>query len=477
MAKRVIATALLILFLLTILNVFVLQWETGLFGMIYVVLVVFSLLFLFLSKKTGQVSKEDFLDFELGYGKETRKFVIPAKNFFGELRQNKFENTKSEAELIKEALHGPIGSPRLSEIVKPGKKIVIVTSDITRPMPSHKVLPGILEELEQAGCSLSDVTIVFGLGSHRKQTEEEMKYLVGAEVYEKVKCIDSDPDQCTHMGMTSRGTPVDIFTVVAEAEYRICLGNIEYHYFAGYSGGAKAIMPGVSTREAIQANHSAMVKLEAKAGNIETNPVRQDIDEVGEKFVKIDFIFNVVLDEKKQIICAVAGDYIKAHRAGCQFLDRLYAAEIPEKADIVITTPNGYPKDINLYQAQKALDNAKHAVKDGGVIILVAACNEGLGEGKFEKWIMNSSTCETMISDIEENFELGGHKAAAIALVRKRAHIFCVSELPNHVAEKIFMKPYHSIDQALQDALKITGKDSTVYFMPVGGSTLPTLIE
>ena len=476
MLKRIFAIIILILFCLLVVNLTIFHYAVELSSMIYFIIVVFWLLFNLASRRKNRINPEDFLDFEVGYGKEKRNFSIPTKNFIGELTQNVTDNIISEDDLLKNAIENPIESAKLSEIVKPGKSIVIVTSDITRPMPSKKVMPHILAEIERAGCSLSDVTVVFGLGSHRSHTEEEMKYLVGEDVFGKVKCVDSNPDECTKLGVTSRGTPVDIFKTVADADYRICLGNIEYHYFAGYSGGAKAIMPGVSTREAIQANHSAMVMADAKAGNIETNPVRQDIDEVGEKFVKIDFILNVVLDEKKNIIHAVTGHFIKAHRAGCEFLDKLYAAEIPELADIVITTPNGYPKDINLYQAQKALDNAKHAVKEGGVVILVAACTEGLGEECFEKWINNSTTFDKMIADIEENFELGGHKAAAIALVRKKAQIFCVSELPDTIAEKIFMTPYKDINKALQDALKITGNESTVYYMPVGGSTLPTLL-
>ena len=476
MLRRITAIVLLVLFILLVANMIYFKIEPEITTGIYLAVVVIFLLISFMKKKEGQIYKEDFLDFDLMYGKEKRRFVIPVKNFFGELKQNSYNNESTEEEIIDEALENPIDTPRLSQIVKPGKKIVIVTSDITRPMPSAKVLPGILKEIEAAGCSLDDVTVVFGLGSHRNHTVDEMKYLVGEDVYNKVKCVDSDPSACTNMGVTSRGTPVDIFQTVAEADFRICLGNIEYHYFAGYSGGAKAIMPGVSTRQAIQANHSAMVMDDAKAGNVDTNPVRMDIDEVGEKFVKIDFILNVVLDEKKKVIYAAAGDYIKAHREGCKFLDKLYAAEIPELADIVITTPNGYPKDINLYQAQKALDNAKHAVKEGGVVILVAQCSEGLGEECFEKWIMNSSTPEKMISDIKENFELGGHKAAAIALVRKKAQIFCVSDMPDDICEKIFMTPYKDINKALQDALKITGRESSVYFMPVGGSTLPILL-
>ena len=375
---------------------------------------------------------------------------------------------------MEHALQNPINSKRLSEIVKPGKKIAIITSDITRPMPSKIVLPPVIKEIEKAGCSLEDVTIVFGLGSHRKHTEEEKKNLVSEEIYNKIKCVDSDPSECRHLGETSRGTPVDIFSVVADADYRICLGNIEYHYFAGYSGGAKAIMPGVSTKEAIQANHSHMVKDSAKAGAIDDNPVRQDIDEVA-KFINIDFIVNVVLNENKEIIYAVAGHYIDAHREGCRFLDKFYKCPIPEKADIVITTPGGFPKDINLYQAQKALDNAKHAVRNGGVVILVAACTEGLGEKIFERWMTNAEDSESMISDIQEKFELGGHKAAAIALVKQKASIYLVSQMEPSFVKKIFMEPYSNVNEALQDALKKVGRDAQVLFMPFGGSTLPVI--
>jgi len=314
--------------------------------------------------------------------------------------------------------------------------------------------------------------VVFALVSHRKHTEEEKKYLVGEEVYNKVQCVDSDPSDFVHMGVTSRGTPVDIFSAVAKADRRICLGNIEFHYFAGYSGGAKAIMPGVSTRAAIQANHSAMVKNEARAGAMDDNPVRLDIEEVVQ-FVPIDFILNVVLDEKKNIIKAVAGHHVHAHREGCKFLDSLYKVEIPQKADIVITTPGGYPKDINLYQAQKALDNSKHAVRDGGIVILLASCTEGLGEEVFERWLLNADSPDSMISDIQKNFELGGHKAAAIALVQKKAKIYLVSDLEKDFVRKLFMEPFDDISEALESAFNELGQDAKVLLMPYGGSTLP----
>ena len=414
------------------------------------------------------------MHYKYAFGKGYKEFDLPENNIMAELRQNKVEvELTGEAE-VQRALENPIDSKRLSQIVGRGERVVIITSDITRPMPSKTVLPALIEELALGGIKDEDIKIVFALGSHRKQTEDEMKSLVGEEIYRRIRCVDSDPKDCMRLGFTSSGTPVDIYSEVAKADRRICIGNIEFHYFAGYSGGAKVLMPGVSSREAIQANHSAMVKKSAKAGAIDDNPVRQDIEEVVH-YVPIDFLLNVVLDEKKNIIKAFAGHYKFAHRDGCKFLDSLYKVPIPKLADIVITTPGGYPKDINLYQAQKALDNAKHAVKEGGIIILLASCAEGLGEEVFERWIMASETPEKMIQDIQSNFELGGHKAAAIALVREKAKIFIVSDLDKTIAEKIFMESFNSMEEALKHAFELVGSDAQVVLMPYGGSTLPIL--
>jgi nickel-dependent lactate racemase len=415
------------------------------------------------------------MDIKLGFGKEKLLMKIAENRVLGVLTPNPVQTDVSGEAEVKRALGEPIGTPRLREIVKPGEKIVIVTSDITRPMPSKSVIPLLLEELSRAGIVLNDIMIVFALGSHRKHTEAEMRYLVGDEVYAKIKCIDCDSNDCIHLGVTSHGTPVDIFRTVVEADRRICLGNIEYHYFAGYSGGAKAIMPGVSTRAAIQANHSKMVQEEARAGEMLKNPVRQDIDEVL-SIVPIDFILNVVLDEHKNIIKAVAGHPVKAHRAGCQFLDRFYKVRIKQRTEVVVVSAGGYPKDINLYQAQKALDNAKHAVKDGGIIILVASCKEGFGEAIFEEWIKAANTPDDLITRIQQQFILGGHKAAAIAMVIKRCHVYLVSDLEDSLVKKIFMKPYSNLQQALNDALDELGDQSKVMIMPYGGSTLPEVV-
>lgn len=411
-------------------------------------------------------------EFKLKFAKKKLKFKLDEKNYLGTLEPNKVEFDLKDEDEVRRALKNPIGSKKLSEIVKSGESVAIVTSDITRPMPSKLVLPSVIEELEKGGIKKKDIKIVLALGSHRKHTEKEKEYLVGKDVYEsEIQILDSDVNECKRLGMCNHGTPVDVFIPVCESDRIICLGNIDFHYFAGYSGGIKAIMPGVSSWEAIQANHKNMIKPESHAGNYKTNPVRLDIDQVGE-FLKVDFIVNVVLNKKKEVIKAVSGHYIKAHREGCKVLDKLYGVEIDKKADIVITTPGGFPKDLNLYQSQKALDNSKHAVKDGGIIVLVASAKEKFGEETFEDWMLNKSPDE-MIDTIKKDFKLGGHKAAAIAGILKKNKIFFVSDLSDELVRKIGFYPFDTIQSAVDSAIKEKGEDSKALVIPVGGSTLP----
>lgn len=411
---------------------------------------------------------------EFGYGQGVQAVEVSRENVMDVLRSNPMQHERYGEEAVRFSLTHPIDAPILRQQVKPEQKIVIIASDISRPVPSYEILPAILDELTAAGCPDENITVVFALGSHRHHTEEEKKRLAGTAVYNRVQCVDSDPNDCIHMGVTKNGTPVDITRVVAEADFRICTGNIEFHYFAGYSGGVKAIMPGVSTPAAIQANHRLMVYDDACAGKLDGNPLRQDIEEAG-RICGVDYIVNVVLDEHKRIVYAVAGDCVAAHRVGCAYLDRMYRKSIPARADIVIVSQGGAPKDANLYQTQKALDNAKHAVKKGGTIILIGACPEGLGSQKFEQWLMQASDAHSMITRVNHQFELGGHKAAAIAMVLENARIDLVSQMPNELVRNIFLNPQPSAQVALNEAFERYGPDATVLAMPFGGATLPVV--
>ena len=411
----------------------------------------------------------------LGYAKGECSLEISSDRLQCVLTTNEVQYGLTGADAVVDALAHPIGTALLRDMVKQGQKVVIVTSDISRPMPSRKALPPLVDELNAGGIPDEDITVVFALGSHRRHTEAEQRYLAGDAIYERVRCIDSDVNDCVRMGTTSRGTTVDIFRTVAEADFLICMGNIEYHYFAGYSGGAKAIMPGVSTLEAIRLNHSMMVDEAAYAGNI-NSPVRLDIEEVVARLLPVDFILNVVLDEHKRIIRAVAGDVVQAHRVGCDFLDSIYKVRLDKPADIVICSAGGFPKDANMYQAQKALDNAKHAVRDGGIIIWLADCTEGMGSATFEKW-MCDKTPEQRIVDIRRDFVLGGHKAAAVAMVTTRARVFLVSSLDPDFVRSMALEPYSDLETAFRDATVAMGEHSSVIVMPYAGSTLPVIAK
>ncbi|MDD2573317.1 MAG: nickel-dependent lactate racemase [Bacillota bacterium] len=414
---------------------------------------------------------------DLKFGKNTVKIEVPPQNLMdvleGRFKEGSIDEDYERIQ-IKEALQNPIGAQRLSSMVNRGHKVVIMASDITRPSPTRKLLPPLLEELLKAGVSEEDIKIIFGMGIHRPHTLEEQKALVGEQIFNAVRCVDSNKEDYISIGSTEHGTPLNICRSVVEADVRICTGNIEYHYFAGYSGGAKAIMPGAANYESIKYNHSRQLERGSETGRLEGNPVREDIDEIG-RILGISFILNAVLNEKKQVLKAFAGHYLEAHRAGCRYLDGLYRIDVPEPADIVIVSAGGYPKDINLYQAQKALDNASHVVKVGGIIILVAECEEGYGEDTFARWIMEADLPQHLEDRLKMEFVLGGHKAAAIARVVKKAEVFMISAMDKRDIEAVFFTKKESVQKALDDAISIVGKHAKVLVIPQGGSVFPSV--
>ena len=411
---------------------------------------------------------------KFGYGNTTQDVEIPEKNLISVLKANPIEHKFIGVTAVEQALQNPINSKKLSEFDLTGKKVAIVTSDISRPLPSWDIMPSLLDELYAAGAEAQNITVVLALGSHRQHTADEKKHLVGDRCYEEVTVVDSDPNNCVSLGQTKAGTPIDFDKRVVNADFRIALGNVEFHYFAGYSGGYKALMPGVSTPSAIQANHSMMTHPRACAGVMKDNPVRDDINEAGSK-LGLDYIVNVVLDEHKNIVFGAAGDVFEAHKYAVEYLDKMYRCPIPEKADIVLVSQGGAPKDANLYQTQKALENAKYAVKDGGTIIVIGACNEGLGSTKFESWFKEANAPSELIERVETDFELGGHKAAAIAMVLSFAEIDLVSEMDPDFVRSLFLNPKASAQEAFDDAMKKYSDNASVIAMPYGGATLPIL--
>ena len=405
----------------------------------------------------------------LPYGKQ--QLVLELE--ISEERVTLLEPRRTSFDPIRLALAAPIGSKPLQTLVKPGQSVVIITSDITRPCPSDRMIPPIVDELNRAGIKDEDITVIFALGSHRPHTAEERTQLVGIEIASRLNCIDSDPDRTVRIGETLRGTPIEVFEPVVQADVRIALGTVEPHYFAGYSGGAKSLVPGVCSIETIRQNHALMVEPMARAGILDGNPVREDIEE-GAAMVPIDFILNVILDREKRVVAAAAGHPIEAHRWACRVVEFLSITPVDQAVDIVVVSAGGYPKDINMYQAQKALDNAAAAVRPGGVIIWVAECSEGLGHATFEQWLVGRSA-DQILDRIRQNFVLGGHKAAAIARVLKQAEVLLVSTLPAAQVTSCGMEPYSDINSAMQAAMQRMGPAANVTIIPEGGAILASV--
>ncbi|HHV23889.1 MAG: nickel-dependent lactate racemase [Methanosarcina sp.] len=405
----------------------------------------------------------------VAFGSSTIELDIPERNISSVILPSEPEKRKEAAFLVKKALENPINSRRLSEIINPNTRIVIIVSDVTRPTPTAKFLPLLLEELYLGGAKDENITIVFALGLHRNQSAEESRKLVGEEVYEKIRCIQHDTNRCRHIGITSRGTPIEIFEDVLDADVIIGTGSIEFHYYAGYSGGAKSVLPGVSSQEAVITNHKMMIDEKAVSGRVDS-PVRQDMEEAA-KVAGLAFILNVVLDSKKEIVAAVAGDFIEAHRKGVEVVDSMYKVPV-EPADAVIVSCGGFPKDINLFQANKALDHATQAVKEGGSIILVAECAEGIGNQVYECWNRECQNPEDAIERFKQCFEFGGHRTAIIAKVSKKFRLYLVSKLSDEQTKTAFFIPMPDVKTALSAVLS-ENPDAKIHLMPHGGQTLP----
>src|SRR6056297_1794805 len=334
--------------------------------------------------------------YELKFGNKKLEVNIPEKNLMKTILPNDVKSLEKPLLEVKRALSEPIESKKLKELVNTDDEVVILASDISRPAPSYLLIPPIVEELNEAGIRDKQIKIVRGIGVHRKQTPEEKEKLVGKEFFDRIECIDHDVDSCRYVGTTTRGTKAEVFDQVLNADFIIATGNLEYHYFAGFSGGAKALAPGVCSRKTILQNHQRFLDSLARGGQIEGNPVREEIEEIGE-FVGIDFMVNAVLNSGKELIKVVAGEVTAAHRKGKEYIEKIYQSEIDELADIVITTPGGMPKDIDLYQTHKASENASLAVKKGGKIIIAAKCEDGLGEDHFGDALTGGKTAQDLI--------------------------------------------------------------------------------
>jgi lactate racemase len=416
------------------------------------------------------------VDVWLPYGKTDVCVRVPARNLLGTIEPAERQGAVDAKAEVERALKEPIGSKRLSEIVKPESKVAIVVDDATRKAPSEVMLLPVLAELNAAGVKDENVTVIFGCGTHRAVKPEEATALVGAEALKRVKAISHDcrAADLVHVGTTkTHGNKVYVNRVFAEADVKVLLGDVGFHYYAGYGGGRKSVLPAVCGEETIKHNHAMLLHANARTGILEDNPVHRDMTEAA-RLAKVDFIVNVVENKKGEIVKAFAGDLEQAFMEAVKLVDEMYRITVDRRADILVVSAGGHPADMNLYQAYKALDNALDAVKRGGVIILVAECPEGHGNQVFYDWMTRLGDLKNVEREVKRNFVMGGHKAYYLLKALQNHQIILVSSLPDYYATSIFkLKTARAVNDALAEALKIVGSASRVWAMPQGSYTLP----
>ena len=400
---------------------------------------------------------------------------VPTQNFLGLIEPKEKPGVLDARAEIERALKEPVVSKKLSEIVKPEHKVAIVVDDATRPAPSHLMIPPILDELNMAGVKNENITIIFGCGTHKAVKNEEAVRLLDEAVLNRVKAISHDckAEDLVYVGTTQKhGTKVYLNRIFAEADVKILTGDVCFHYYAGYGGGRKSVLPAVSGEETIKHNHAMLLHPNAKTGVLEGNPIHEDMVEAA-KLAKVDFILNVVTNSKGEVVKAFAGDLEQAFYEGVKVVDEMYRIPVDRKADIVVVSPGGYPADVNLFQAYKGVDSALEVVKRGGVIVLLAECSQGHGNQVFYDWMVKFSDIKAVEREIKRNFVLGGHKAYYLMKALQNHQIILVSLMPDYYGTNIFkLKTARAVNDALNEAFKITGKNAKVWAMPYGNFTL-----
>jgi len=383
--------------------------------------------------------------------------------------------------LMAAALDAPHNSRRLEEIVRPGEQVVIVTSDITRYTGSPAYLPLLVERLNRAGVNDDDIDIVIALGIHRKQTADEHRQILGP-LYGRIRVSDhdcDDPAQLVDLGFTSSGLPVQVNRAVAEADRVIVTGTVGLHYFAGFGGGRKGLVPGVASRATCLATHFAIFNPpavggrhpQAMTGSLDGNPVHAAILEAA-RMVQPDFLFNTVLAPDKRLVGAFAGELEAAHLAACDLARQVYTVPIEQPAELAVVSCGGHPKDINFIQAHKALDYGVRALIPGGTLILLAACPDGFGNPTFGDWLRYRDL-GAFEQALRARYEINGQTALATLEKAQRYRVILVSGFSAEDTALLGMEKAESLDRALEMAYERLPKTARTVIIPDGGTILP----
>jgi nickel-dependent lactate racemase len=410
------------------------------------------------------------------YGKEVLALTIPDNRFKGELvsQMHRYKPAASQEALVAEALANPIGTPKLSVMAEGKQNVVLIASDHTRPVPSKFIVPPMLAEIRK-GSPKAKITILVATGFHRASTKEELINKFGGEIVERETIVvhDCNTSETVDVGKLPSGGNLIVNKLAVEADLLVAEGFIEPHFFAGYSGGRKSVLPGIVNRETVLYNHNAefIDSPYSRTGVIEGNPIHIDMLYAA-RAARLAFICNVVINSRKEVIYAVAGDVDLAHRVGRDFLaGRCQVDAIP--ADIVISTNGGYPLDQNIYQAVKGMTAAEATVKKGGVIVMLAYSNDGHGGDEFYKTFAEEKDLErmneTFLGTPKEKTRPDQWESQILARVLRHAHVIYVSSAPDEVIETFQMFPAHSLGEAMKKAEEIlSNPQATVTAIPDG---------
>ena len=410
----------------------------------------------------------------VNYGKdETFDITINDDQLIGVFNPNSVEKIDYN-KAIDEALANPLGSKSFEAFMDTDERIVFIVNDGTRPTPTRKVLARIYPKIKD-----KDIFFIVATGCHRAPTEEEWHFMLGKEIYEDLRAKDrlwshdSKNDEMVYLGTSTNGTEMYLNKIVAEATKVCAIGSVEPHYFAGYSGGRKSFLPGVAAFNTIQQNHLLALHPNAQTLSLKGNPVHEDMMDAMGVLKHIDvFAIMTVLDSDHDIYGVTAGDLSDSFYAAIDTADEVFCVSIPEKADIVISVAP-YPMDIDLYQSQKALDNGKLALKENGILIMVATCKTGIGEEGFFKLMSSAPCAKSVLEKIKCGYKLGYHKAAKMAEINLWAKSWAVTKLSDEEMKAVHLKPYHDLSVALEDAIKEKGEEASIIILPFGSMTVP----
>ena len=419
--------------------------------------------------------------YKLKYDKVKLEMEIPEEDILKVIVPNKYEHKfSSDKEVVIDALQNPIDAPLITEMFHKGEKVCLLVNDITRLTKSEVFVPLIVDELNKVGIVDEDITILFANGLHKQMNEKEMETIVGSEIYNRVNIVQHDgiDGNFELAGTTSSGNEVFVNTIVKSADKVIMTGGIIMHHLAGYGGGRKDIIPGCAKQNTIFHNHRMMVNPAARAGNIDGNPIHKDLMEAC-ALINPDYIVNVILDHEGNIAGAVAGNWITAWEAGCRIADSLYKVPIKEEAQLVIASSGGFPKDIDLRQSKKGYYNAQRAVKQDGVIICLAGCDEGISrEGDpFESWLEKYNTLDEVKHAMMKGFDIGGLNAYRTREVQDRARLILITKLDIERLKEINVEAYHAeqLQEVIDKVREELGGHPSIIVMEQAGLTLPEL--